>query len=162
MIGVTITGEEMLVDRLASFPERLRRRLVATMERLGDDLAERVSAKLSGEVLTRQSGRLSAGVAAVVDEGADALSLRLGISGDVPYAAYQEFGFRGQEAVRAYLRRVKQAFGRAIAEREVVVKSHTRRVDYPAHSFVRAALAEIDPEISASVEGAAAATAGEA
>lgn len=58
------------------------------------------------------------------------------------YAAFQEYGFHGTESVRAHLRTVTAAFGRAIAPVSVPVHAHDRRVDYAGHPFLAPTLAD--------------------
>jgi phage gpG-like protein len=151
MIDIEVTGADEVAARLRSFPDRLRSRLAAVLERVGGVLGDRVRDKLGGDVLHMRSGRLAGGLTLAVDTG-DGTSVTLGIDGDaVPYAAYQEFGFHGSETVRAQLRTIKAAFGRPIAPRQVAVRGYTRRVDYPAHSFLRSALADIAPDAVAEI-----------
>jgi hypothetical protein len=148
MITVAIEGAGDAVERLRSFPDRLGARLATVAQRLGDELQGRVAEKLDGGVLQMRSGRLASSLSLSVDQTTDGIATRLGIDpAAAPYAQFQEFGFSGTESVRAHLREIKQAFGRAIAERQVSVRSYGRRVAYPAHSFLRTALDEIAPDI---------------
>ncbi len=162
MTASTIDGTDAVAERLRSLPERLGARLAAAMQRLGDRLQDSVAAKLDGAVLQRRSGRLAGAVAFEIETSGEGIGARLGVDPvAIPYAAYQEFGFRGTETVRAQLRTIKQAFGRPIAERQVPVASHDRRVDYPAHSFLRAALDEAAPGVMPEFTEAVAATVSE-
>jgi phage gpG-like protein len=121
------------------------------------DLADRLLAiadrNLSGEVLNTRTGALRASLAASVDPGAN---LRATVTASAPYAAFQEYGFTGTETVRAHLRQQTQAFGRATAPVTAQVRAHDRRVDYPAHSYLRSALAELAPNIAATLQAATA------
>lgn len=141
-------------EKLRAFPERLRNRLDGTMRNLGGALQDRVRDKLGGVVLRQRSGKLAAGVAFDIASDSDGVSATVGI-GNVPYAADQEYGFHGTETVRAHLRTIKEAFGRTIAPREIAVRAHTRRIDYPAHSYLRSALADIAPDVQAQIDAAA-------
>lgn len=160
MIEVTIEGGEAAVDRLASFSDRLRRRLTAHMQRLASDLQGRVLDNLHGGALQERSGRLADALTLDIDAGDGRLSGSLGVDvRSVPYAAFQEYGFRGTETVRAHLRTIKQAFGRPIAERQIFVGSYSRKVDYPAHSFLRSALAELALDVAPQINDAVGAAA---
>jgi hypothetical protein len=152
MIAIDVTDGAS--EKLRGFSGRLMARLDGTMQTLGVALQDRVRDKLGGEVLHSRSGRLAAGVAFDVASSGDSASVALGIA-DVPYAAYQEYGFHGTETVRAHLRTIKEAFGRAIASRQVAVRSYPRRVDYPAHSYLRSALADLAPEALSQIDEAA-------
>jgi len=155
MIEVTIEGGEAAVGRVASLADRLHRRLATLIQRLAGDLQGRVLDNLHGGSLEEQSGRLANALTLGIDANSGRLSARLEIEpGAVPYAAFQEYGFRGTETVRSHLRVIKQAFGRPIAERQVFVGSYTRKVDYPAHSFLRSALAELAPEVAPQIKDA--------
>ena len=156
MIGAATT--DGAADRLRGFPGRLQARLDGVMRTLGVALEARARRKMGGDVLHRRSGRLDAGIDLQVASDGGRVTATLGIAG-VPYAAYQEYGFHGTETVRAHLRTITEAFGRTIAPRPVAVRSFARRVDYPAHSFLRAALADIAPDVPAQIGAAAGAEA---
>jgi len=155
MIRLEITNGPESAARLRVFPERLGARLAVVMQSLGVILQDRVRDKLGGQVLRERSGRLAAAVDFDITTGTDAGGAVAVNVGGVPYAAYQEFGFHGTETVRAHLRLVKAAFGRAIPPRDVAVQSYARRVDYPAHSYLRAALDDVAPDASARIDDAA-------
>ena len=156
MSDVEMAGADAVLERLTSFPERIAVRLQGVMRVVGGALEDRVRANLSGRILHARSGRLRSSVVFDVDQDGDTLAATVGVAADVPYAAFQEYGWSGVESVRASLRTVRQAFGRPIAPRTVAVKAHSRRVDYPAHSFLRSALAELEPDARARIEAAVA------
>jgi phage gpG-like protein len=112
---------------------------------IADQLLAIAGRNLSGEVLNARTGALRASLAASVDPGQN---LRATVTASAPYAAFQEYGFTGTERIRAHLRQQTQAFGRPIAPVTAEVRAHDRRVDYPAHSYLRAALAELSPQIA--------------
>lgn len=151
MIAATVTNAAEVADRLATLPSAAE----AALEIASSDLADRLLAiaqrNLSGDVLNARSGKLRDSLAANVDLAG---RLTATVTADTPYAAFQEYGFDGSESVRAYLRQQTQAFGRAINPVQVAVKAHDRRVDYPAHSYLRSALAELAPDIRAAVSAA--------
>jgi len=155
MIGIELRNGTEALDRVADFPARLNRRVSAVMAALGDSLEDRVRDRLGGAVLQQRSGRLASAIEANVETAADGAAVSVGAPG-VPYAAFQEFGFHGSETVRGHLRLIKEAFGRAITPRTVAVGTYSRRVDYPAHSYLRAALADTAPDAVARLDQAAA------
>ncbi|HEY5209900.1 MAG TPA: hypothetical protein VIJ42_10700 [Stellaceae bacterium] len=152
MIGAETT--DGAADWLRGFPNRLHARLDGVMRMLGLALEARARHRMAGDVLHRRSGRLDAGIDLQVTSDGGHVTATLGIAG-VPYAAYQEYGFHDTQTVRAHLRTITEAFGRTIAPRPVAVRSFARRIDYPAHSFLRAALADIAPDVSAQIGAAA-------
>jgi len=157
VIAVEILGADAVLGRLAALPGAVEDGLARALARLSLELQARVQGKLSGEVLQSRSGALRASVAASLEARAGSLSISLGSA--LSYSAYQEYGFRGIESVRAQLRTIREAFGRPLrgGPREIAVRAYSRRVDYPAHSFLRSALAELQPEIVAEIEDAVAA-----
>jgi hypothetical protein len=155
MIALEIGSGADTVAALRSFPDRLSARLFGVMQTLGIALQDTVRDNLGGKVLRKRSGRLAAGVDVAVTSAGNDVGVAVGIAG-VPYAAYQEYGWHGTETVRAHLRTIKEAFGRPIAPRAVTVRSFARRVDYPAHSYLRSALAAVAPEALAQIDAAAA------
>jgi len=154
VIAVEILGAEAVRERLEAVPGAVEEGLARALARLSLELQARVQGKLSGEVLQSRNGALRASIEASLDVSGDALSLSLG--SDLPYAGFQEYGFDGVESVRAQLRTIREAFGRPLrgGAREIAVRAHSRKVDYPAHSFLRSALTEMEPEIRAGLEEA--------
>ena len=108
--------------------------------------------KLSGQVLHARSGALRQSIAVHVDQ--NDTGVRATVSSDLSYAAAQEYGFAGTVNVRASLRQIKQAFGRPIASETISVSAHSRRMNLPERSFLRSALDDLTPDISAGIENA--------
>jgi phage gpG-like protein len=106
-----------------------------------DRLRNAAERNLSGSVLKVRTGTLRASLAA--QSSAEGGTVGAG----APYAAFQEYGFSGTETVRAHLRR--RAKG-GLAP----VRTYSRRVDYPAHSYLRAALSELAPDIRQTIADA--------
>lgn len=159
MIRAELVNGDAVIAKLDALPNRVRDELKIGIGKLALKLAGNVKTeKLSGQVLKVRTGRLRRSITDVVEDSATTVS---GIvSSPVSYAAFQEYGFRGTETVRAHLREIRQAFGRSIEPMQVAVGEHSRKVDYPAHSFLRTALADleasgmIETEINAALERA--------
>jgi phage gpG-like protein len=151
MIAATMTNADEGADRLAALTAAAEAALEAVSADLADRLLAIAQRNLSGDVLNARSGRLRDSLAANVDLAGP---LTATVTADTPYAAFQEYGFQGAESVRAYLRQQSQVFGRTIRPVQVAVKAHDRHVDYPAHSYLRSALAELAPDIRAAVASA--------
>jgi hypothetical protein len=152
MIGATLNADA-LVDRLSALLVRADNAVHAASADLMALLRDRVDANLSGGVLKARTGALRASLAASLDQ-AGGLTARVAAS--TPYAAFQEYGFSGSENVRAHLRRQTQAFGRPIRPVEAQVRAYSRYVDYPAHSYLRSALADLSADIRDAIESAVA------
>lgn len=97
--------------------------------------------KLSGQVLHRRSGRLSAGVHSELIETENVIGTTTGIGPDLLYGKMHEEG--GVFQVPAHRRMVSKAWGRPITPREVMVKSHAMHV--PKRSFLRSMIKEQAP-----------------
>lgn len=142
MIKTELVGGDRVVAKLDDLPERIRAELKIGIGRAAIRLQRDVmQSKLNGQVLKVRTGRLKGSIGQVVVE--DGASVSGVVSTPVKYAPFHEYGFKGTETVREHLREIKQAFGLLIAPRQVVVKEHSRKVDYPAHSFLRTALTEL-------------------
>jgi phage gpG-like protein len=154
MISGQILGGDAIASRLAELPDAVQQGLVRAVTRISTDLVSAVQEKLSGGVLQSRGGALRASIVAETTEADGAVGVTVG--SDLPYAGFQEFGFTGVETVSAHLRVIKQAFGRPLrrGERQIAVRDYARKVDYPAHSFLRAALAEMQPEIADALDAA--------
>ena len=153
MLTAAVIGDDKAAALLDSFGDRLQAGLGRTMMKLALSLQRKVmDDKLSGQVLAVRTGRLRDSIVAEVRQVDQAIVATVG--SDVGYAAFQEYGFNGTESVREHLRTIRQAFGRPIAEKQILVRASSRRVDYPAHSFLRSALAEMQPDLMAGLQAA--------
>ncbi len=85
-----------------------------------------------------------------------------GIGTNTDYAPYHEFGFHGEESVRAHTRRAsrtkkasawgargKDVFGRRASKATFGVRAHERRVNYAGHPYLRPAAVALTPTIRA-------------
>lgn len=155
MIRAELHGDAEVVAKLNSIPPRIREELRVGIGRLALKLARKVQReKLSGKVLKVRSGRLRRSINdVVVDEGEKVSGI---VSTPVKYAPPHEYGFNGTVTVKAHLRTIKQAFGRAITARQVAVSEHKAKMNLPERSFLRTALAEMqgDGEIQREIDAA--------
>lgn len=70
---------------------------------------------------------------------ADSNGVKIGSFG-VPYAAFWEFGFKGNQSVRAHNRLITQAFGKKLSPSVTArIRQHTRSVDQAPRSYLRPA-----------------------
>lgn len=152
MIKGWIVGDRETVAKLDTFSMVMMSSLKDGVGRLALKLLAYVKEhKLSGQALNVKTGRLRRSINQRVETTATSA---YGIVGtNVAYARRHEMGFTGTEQVRAHLRMMKQAFGRMVKNpREIMVSQHPRNVKYPAHSFLRSSLADMEPEIKAGMQ----------
>ncbi|HWK45125.1 MAG TPA: HK97 gp10 family phage protein [Stellaceae bacterium] len=151
MLTGVVIGDDRIAALLNGFSDEVQAGLGRVMLRLALTLQRKiVDEKLSGQVLGIRSGRLRGSISAELHQ--DGQSITATVGSDASYAAFQEYGFSGSETVRAHLRTIRQAFGRPIREKQILVRPYIRRVDYPAHSFLRSALADLQPDFAAALE----------
>lgn len=99
---------------------------------------------LSGQRLNVQSGRLRGSLASKVEETGGVIEGVVSAGGaHVKYAFIHEFGLSAAISIKEHLRHIKQAFGRPITPRDVLVKAHTRVVNFKERRFMRDSLDEI-------------------
>lgn len=154
MIRGELLGGDELKRAMAQAAPRLVPSLTQAIGRLVLTLQRNVKAdKLSGQVLKVRTGRLRRSINARI-EGANTEQVSGTVGTNVSYARAHEYGFTGTVNVRQSLRMQKQAFGRAITPVQVTVRAHTRQVSLPERSFLRSALAEMQPQITAALRGA--------
>lgn len=139
MIRVELHGE---VETIARLDEQMRGYLDAlrkAIKIIGYRREARVkNDKLSGQVLNRRTGRLSASVNTEFFEDANSISTKTGIPKDMRYGFIHEYG--GTFTVKEHLRMITQAWGRPISPRAVTVRSH--EVTFPVRSFLRSTMRE--------------------
>lgn len=153
MITGYVIGDAQVIAKLKELPQKTQQSLTRAITKLAIELQSKVKQdKLSGQVLKRRTGTLSRSINREITETANAVTGQVGTN--VEYAAYHEYGFHGTQQIKEHLRTIKQAFGRPIEPRSVTVAAHSRKVDYPAHSFLRSALHDMDATIRAGIADA--------
>jgi phage gpG-like protein len=153
MISADLLGSEPALERLRALPEAATKGLARAIARLGSDLQSNVQQnKLSGQVLNIRSGALKSSIDIAIDQSDTTVTAT--VFSDLDYAAAQEYGFSGTVNVRASLRLIKEAFGRSIAAKTIGVGAYSRRMNLPERSFLRSALDDMAPDISAGVQDA--------
>lgn len=111
---------------------------------------------LTGQRLRVQSGRLRGSlVSKVSDLSADVVEGVVTAGGaHVKYALVHEFGLVASVAIKQHLRQIKQAFGKAITPRAVMVQAHTRNVKFPEKRYMRDSLLEVAKIVPKNIEKA--------
>ncbi len=147
----TMGGGDALATRLEAMPEKLAAALGQEAVRLGDELRAVVLRNLSGGVLQQRSGRLAGSIGVSVQQNGAAVSATLGT--DVPYAAIHEYG--GVIPAHEILPQSARALAFPWQGRERFFKRvELPSVQMPERSFLRSALAEMEPEIRAAMAAA--------
>ena len=154
MIKGWLVGEKALLSRFDTLNPAIQSGLEQGIGRLTLKLLAHVKAdKLSDQVLRVRTGRLRRSINQRVDIEGTKVTGTVGTN--VAYAARQEFGFQGTETVKEHLRMMTQAFGRPVKNpRKITVKTFSRTINYPAHSFLRSALEDMKGEIAAGIQQA--------
>jgi hypothetical protein len=102
--------------------------------------------------LMSRTGSLRSSIDLQVDQSGGGVTAS--VFTDSRYARVQEYGFAGTVNVRASLRRIRDAFGRPIAEKTISVRAYDRHMNLPERSFLRSALEDMAPAIRDEVEAA--------
>lgn len=149
-----IFGDQILVEKMRALPNRVRVAMTARMQEVASKFSAYVKEeKLSGQVLNVVSGKLRASIYARVYSGQSAVTMSTGSRGDVPYAAIHEFG--GHTAAHAIL----PSKARVLQYMSGGVTMYARSVNHPGsvmpeRSYIRSALADKSPEITAALSAA--------
>lgn len=151
---VHIVGDKAVMARLERIPGEAEKQIGQTVGRWALKLQRHVVRdKLTGQVLNVRTGTLRRSIDQVVLRTPGTVCAV--VSTNLEYARRHEYGFKGTETVKAHLRTIKQAWGRPITPREVMVRQHVRTLNLPERSFLRSALADMAPEILADLDAAA-------
>jgi phage gpG-like protein len=148
MITATLIGDDRVIQALAAMPARVQAGLVRAVTALSLQVQQRVQEqKLSGQVLRVRTGTLRRSITATVETAPDSVIGTVGTN--VPYGRAHEYGFHGVVTVKAHLRTITKAFGRALKEgsKQISVGAHPRQVNLPERSFLRSALKDLQPQI---------------
>jgi phage gpG-like protein len=134
---------------LAAMPDRVRQALSSKANMLAIALEAKIQQKLSGGVLNARSGALARSIIVTVDDSGADISVRIGPSGDVKYAAIHEFG--GTIPPHEIVPNKAKALAFAVGGKQVFAKRvNLPAVTMPERSYLRSSLAEMAGEI---VEG---------
>ena len=148
-------GLDTTIARLDAYPAALAAALAAKATDLVVALADLVkSDKLAGGVLNARTGALAASIAADVSADADGVRASVGSTGDVKYAAIQEYG--GKTGAHEIL----PAKAEALAFMAGGVLRFARKVEHPGslipeRSYLRSSLDEMSGEIATALAEAA-------
>jgi phage gpG-like protein len=131
---------------LAGMPDRVRQALASKANLLAVALEAKIQQKLSGGVLNTRSGALASSIIATVDESSADVSVRVGTSGDVKYAAIQEFG--GTIPPHEIVPDKAKALAFAVRGKQVfAARVNLPAVTLPERSYLRSSLADMAGEI---------------
>jgi phage gpG-like protein len=142
---------------LAGMPDRVRQALASKANVLAVALEAKIQQKLSGGVLNSRSGALASSIIATVDESSAGVMVRIGTSGDVKYAAIQEFG--GTIPPHEIVPDKAKALAFAIGGKQVfAARVNLPAVTLPERSYLRSSLGEMAGEIAEGLNEAVADT----
>jgi phage gpG-like protein len=131
---------------LAAMPDRVRQALSNKANVLALALEAKIQQKLSGTVLNTRSGALARSIIATVDDAAAGVSVRIGASGDVKYAAIHEFG--GTIPPHEIVTDKAKALAFLVGGKQVfAARVNLPAVTMPERSYLRSSLAEMADEI---------------
>ena len=130
---------------LAAMPERIRDALSRRADALAAELQAKIQQKLSGGVLNQKSGALARSIAATVDDSTADVSVSAA-TGDIKYAAIQEFGgvIPPHEIVPDKAKALAFIFG---GKQVFAARVNLPAIAMPERSYMRSSLAEMADEI---------------
>lgn len=154
MISAAIIGDPQVIEKIGLLGSFAKTELHKAVDLMALKMVARVKLKLSDDVLHVRTGRLRRSITQIVKDDAGVITATVGTN--VEYARRLELGFTGTETVQAHLRTIKTAFGKAIKGGSVTftVPTYTRKINYPAHSFLASSLAELEPDFKEAVANA--------
>ncbi len=149
MMNVTLVGDRELIAKFDAMPRKVHDALLKKVTVLALELEAKVKAKLSGDVLNVRSGALRRSIFEAISDSLTSVIGKVASSGDVKYAAIHEFG--GVIPAHEIVPDKAQALAFVIGGKQVfAARVNIPAVTMPQRSFLRSALAEMEPEI---VEG---------
>lgn len=152
MFTVALEGADALGARITGLPASVQAALSVKAAELAARLqAHVVQDKLSGQVLNAVGGALAGSIADEVTADGQAVQARVYSTGDVKYAAIQEYGGRSgphdivpsKGEALAFLAGGQRVFAKIV---------HHPGSQIPERSYLRSALADMASEIGASLK----------
>lgn len=144
MIVVDVKGEIDINENLKLTSAQVREGQIREITQYAMELKTRSAQKLNAKIEPGGFNELQDGL---YYEWANAGDNRVYIVvGDrASFAGTYEFGLKATESVRAYARRIREAFGKPLkGEIEAEISPHTREMNKPPHPFIYASLKEMD------------------
>jgi phage gpG-like protein len=131
---------------LAAMPERVRDALSSKATTLAAALQAKIQQKLAGTVLNARSGALARSIVATVDDSSANIAVSIATSGDIKYAAIQEYG--GTIPPHEIVPDKAKALAFAIGGKQVfAARVNLPAITMPERSYMRSSLAEMADEI---------------
>jgi hypothetical protein len=153
VLALDTSGDKAAEAYLAEWPDRLNARLGPAFADIAATLRAAVLDKLDGGAVKQRSGRLRSAVTVAADAESASVGLDLAVA---PYGAALEFG----ASIPAQLIAAKNARALAfVVGGSQVFAKHVMHPAFalPPHSFLRAALVELAPDMVAVLDDAVAA-----
>jgi hypothetical protein len=139
---------------LAAMPERLRDALSSKADILAATLQAKIKDKLSSTVLNSKTGALARSIVMTIDDSAADLSVTMASSGDIKYAAIQEYG--GTIPPHEILPDKAKALAFAVGGKQAfAARANLSAITLPERSYMRSSLAEMADEIRIDLNAAA-------
>ena len=159
MISLSVEGQAALASRFAAMPSAVQAAVLAKASQLAEALkAHVVQDKLSGQVLQTKTGALRDSIEAEVVADGTQVSVRLYSTGEVRYAAIQEYG--GHTPAHDIVPNKGKALAFLAGGRRVFAKIvHHPGSTIPARPFMGPALNDMAAQIAEELKAAALAAA---
>ena len=156
MIDFSVAGDDAVIRMLSRTVPSITQAVRDSIGRSVLRLTAYVKAeKLSGQVLKNRTGTLRRKINGKVTETSTSITGSVGVK--LAYAAAHEYGFDGQETVKAHIRTIRKAFGRELLSPvQVSVRSFDRHMKLPERSFLRSSLRELSASIYEDLDNAVA------
>ena len=141
MIAGSIVGADQTLSSLRAFRESLSSRIGRVVGTFGLDvlaLAKRLS--------PLKTGRLRRSIHLELSGEGDKVQGTVGTN--VEYAGAFEYGLKGAQSVRGFMRSQTMAWGHPITPQLVSVRPFTRNVDRAARPFLNPALQGVQPPLA--------------
>jgi hypothetical protein len=152
VITARLVGDDAVLAWLRATPDLAASGLAGAIAQLGIELQSKIQEnELTGQTLAAASGSLKSITSLQIDQSGDRIAATVSRDSENSHAG--EPGATGAVDVRANLRGITKAF-RSIPRKAINMRSHRRRIDVPARSFLRSALEDMDPAIRDGVEAA--------
>lgn len=134
---------------------RIKHEIRQTISALTQKMMGSVITKLNGSYLKVGEGRLWQSVTNTVNVNENYIEGKVLAGGTyVKYTFIHEFGLTGAVNIKSHLRQIKQAFGKPITPRQVLVKAHSRNVQFRERRFMRDSLDEIAKIVPKNIDAA--------
>lgn len=151
---IRYTIEDEIFQRLKRYPVEFHSAIYRAMQKAIKIPKKRIQSHyLSGRALKKWTGRLKKNISATTTKTTKGVIGKIAVGDDAFYGGFWERGIKAEAKVGKYSRKIRQAFGRSIPEKEIEISAHNRtRTGALKRQFIEPGVKDTKDEIDRTIK----------